>query len=44
MKGDTVMDVKTTKIGILKDSDLAIDRMLIKVNEGFAGGRVSNSR
>jgi hypothetical protein len=42
-KGDGFMDIRTAKIGISKNSDQTIDRMLLKVNEGFAGGRVTKA-
>ena len=35
------MNIKISKIGVLKDSDQAIDRMLLKINEGYHGGRVT---
>ena len=35
------MDVKTAKISVLKQSDQAVDRMPLRVNESFTGGRVT---
>lgn len=35
------MNIKIAKVGILKKSDEAIDRMLFKINDGFTGGRIT---